>query len=131
VVSQQNIEVVRRAYEALSHGDLPDGLLDAQIEYVNPRGAVEPGTRHGLEAFRGAVEKLLEGWESWEMDAEAFEAAGDSVAVLVRYTARGRSSGLEIEGRESALWTLHAGRVIRYEWFHEPADAFESLKARQ
>jgi ketosteroid isomerase-like protein len=32
---------------------------------------------------------------------------------------------LEIEGRESALWTLRDGRVVRYEWFHDADDAFD------
>ena len=39
---------------------------------------------------------------------------------------RGRGSGVEVEGRESALWTLRDGKVVRYAWFHEPADALEA-----
>jgi ketosteroid isomerase-like protein len=45
----------------------------------------------------------------------------------VHYRARGRGSGAEVEGRESALWTLRDGRVVRYEWFHEPTDAFQAI----
>jgi ketosteroid isomerase-like protein len=51
---------------------------------------------------------------------------GDHVAVVVRYRARGQRSGVEVKGRESALWTLRDGRVTRYAWFHEPADAREA-----
>lgn len=113
----------------MARGEFPAELFHAEVEYVNPEGAVEPGTRHGLDAFHQAIEKLAEGWASWEMEADAYEAAGDRVAVTVRYRARGRSSGLEIEGRESALWTLSAGKVVRYEWFQEEADALEALRA--
>jgi ketosteroid isomerase-like protein len=49
----------------------------------------------------------------------------DEVLVVVRYTARGRGSGMQIEGRESARWTLRDGKVTRYEWFHGAEDAFE------
>ena len=49
----------------------------------------------------------------------------------VRYRARGRGSGVEVEGRESALWTLRDGRVARYAWFHEPADALEAVERRE
>ena len=100
--------------------------MDPEIEYVNPAGAVEPGTRRGRAAFATAVGKTFEGWETWEMEPEQFKAVGDQVAVVLSYRARGRGSGVEVEGRESALWTLSNGRVSRYAWFHEPADALEA-----
>ena len=127
-MSEENVELVRRLYAAWSRDGFPGPteLLDPEIEYVNPGRAVEPGTRRGLAAFSRAVEKVFEGWETWHMEPEQFRAAGDQVAVVVRYRARGRGSGVEVEGRESALWTLRDGKVVRYAWFHEPADAFEA-----
>jgi ketosteroid isomerase-like protein len=127
-MSQENVEVVQRFYRAWARGEFPAPieLMDPEIEYVNPTGAVEPGTRRGLAAFSRAVEKVFEGWETWHMEPEQFRAAGDQVAVVVRYRARGRGSGVEVEGRESALWTLRDGKVVRYAWFHEPADALEA-----
>ena len=61
------------------------------------------------------------------MEPEAVQAAGDAVAVVVHYHARGRASGLEIDGRESALWTVRGGRAVRYAWFHGPGDAAAGL----
>ncbi|HEV7461419.1 MAG TPA: nuclear transport factor 2 family protein [Solirubrobacteraceae bacterium] len=131
-MSPDNVEIVRSIYAAWERDGFPtpSELLDPEIEYVNPAGAVEPGTRRGLEAFHRAVQKVIEGWETWQMEPEAFESAGDQVAVVVRYRARGRESGVEVEGRESALWTLRDGRVVRYAWFHGPADAFEAAGLR-
>ena len=128
-MSHDNVAVVQSFYAAWARGELPGPpeLMDPEIEYANPAGAVEPGVRHGLTAFGQAVEKVFEGWSSWEMEPERFEPAGDRVAVVVRYRARARSSGLEVEGRESALWTVRDGRVVRYEWFHGPGDALESV----
>jgi ketosteroid isomerase-like protein len=128
-MSRDNAEVVRSVYDAWARSEYPGpaDLLDDEIEYVNPPGAVQPGIRHGLAAFRGAIEKTLEGWETWQMAPERFEEKGDRVAVVVRYRARGRTSGAEVEGRESALWTVRAGRVVRYEWFHGPGDALRIL----
>ena len=86
-------------------------MLDAEIEYVNPPGAVEPGTRSGLAAFSRAVEQVfVEGWESWRFEPERFTPCGDRVAVVLRYWARGRESRVEVEGQLSALWTLREGR---------------------
>jgi ketosteroid isomerase-like protein len=125
-MSQENEEVVRSFYRAWARGEVPGPteLMEPEIEYVNPAGAVEPGTRRGLAAFSTAVVAVFDGWESWQMEPEQFACTADQVAVLVRYRARGRGSGIEMEGRESALWTLRDGRVTRYEWFHEPTEAF-------
>jgi ketosteroid isomerase-like protein len=127
-MSEENVRVVRSFYDAWARDELPGptDLMDPQIEYVNPAEAVEPGTRRGVAAFSRAVEKVFDAWETWETETEQFTAVGDQVAVVVRYRARGRGSGVEVEGRESALWTLRDGKVTRYAWFHEPADALEA-----
>ena len=66
-MATDNVELVRRFYDALSADDLASmrELCD-KIEYVNPAQAAEPGTRVGLDAFRAAfswddARKLLDG----------------------------------------------------------------------
>jgi ketosteroid isomerase-like protein len=49
------------------------------------------------------------------------------VAVVLSYRARGRGSRVEVDGRMSALWTFRDGKVVRFEWFHEPAEALEAI----
>jgi ketosteroid isomerase-like protein len=119
-------------YDAWGRDELPGPLelLDPEIEYVNPPGAIEPGTRCGVESFRAAVESVFDGWEYWRMELERLTAIGDQVAVVVSYRARGRASGVEIDGRESALFTLRDGKIVRYEWFHGPGDADEAATRR-
>ena len=34
--------------------------MDPDIEYVNPEGAIEPGTRRGIAEFSAAVNKTYE-----------------------------------------------------------------------
>jgi ketosteroid isomerase-like protein len=132
-MSEENVEIVRSFYRAWARNDLPGPLelMDPAIEYVNPIHAVESGTRRGLAAFSRAVEKVYEGWETWQMEPKQFKAVDDQVAVVVRYRAHGRGSGVEVEGRESALWTVRDGKVVRYAWFHEPADALDAAGLSQ
>jgi ketosteroid isomerase-like protein len=127
-MSQENVEVVTRFYAAWSRGELPGPteLIDPEIEYVNPTGAVEPGTRHGLAEFSRAVKQIFEIWDSWQIEIEALRLAGDQVAVVTRYRARVHGSGADMEARPSALWTLRDGKVVRYAWFHAPDDAFRA-----
>ena len=124
------MEIVRSVYEALARDEFPVEILDPEIEYVNPVGAVEEGTRHGIPAFRRAVAEVFKGWATWHMEPEQFTAVGNQVAVVVRYRARGRASGVELEGRESALFTLREGKVVRYEWYHDPGDALRAAESR-
>jgi uncharacterized protein len=124
-VAASNAEIVRRFYEAWSDDDIPGPieLLHPDVEYVNPAGAIEPGTRHGLDAFTQASRKVLDAWDYWRCEIEELTEVGDKVVAVVRYWTRGRGSGVEIEGRESALWTFRDGKVVRYEWFHGVDDA--------
>jgi ketosteroid isomerase-like protein len=127
-MSQENIAVVQRLYDAWGREEVPGplDLLDPDIEYVNPVGAIEPGVRRGLSAFTAAIEELFEGWSAWKMEPEEFHDVKDQVAVVVRYEATARTSGVRIEGRESALLSLRSGRIVRYEWFHGPEDALRA-----
>jgi ketosteroid isomerase-like protein len=91
---------------------------------VNPEGAIEPGTRRGIDEFLAVMERIFDTWEYWRATPEELREVGDdSVVAVVRYRIKGRGSGVEIEGRESALWTFRDGKVIRYEWFHGADDA--------
>ena len=51
----------------------------------------------------------------------------DKVAVVYRYEAEARSSGVPLEGHESALLTVRDGKIVRYEWFHAPGDALKAV----
>ena len=91
-MSEENIAVVRRLYEAWSSDDIPGPveLFDPEIEYVNPDGAIEPGTRRGVAEFvrarpRGCSTHGSTGGEP----VERRDAVGDQVVAVVRYTARG------------------------------------------
>jgi ketosteroid isomerase-like protein len=79
-----------------------------------------------VDEFADAIRRVQESWELWEMEPETLTAVGDQVAVVVRYRSRGRGSGVEVEGRESALWTVRGGKIVRMEWFHGAGDALEA-----
>ena len=66
LMGSANTELVRSIYAAWERGDFSSAeWADPRIEYVNPLGAIEPGTRHGLVAFTRAVESVFDGWETW------------------------------------------------------------------
>jgi len=124
-MAAENVEIVRRIYAAWARDEFPGPaeLMDPDIEYVNPAGAIEPGVSKGLSAFK----KVLDAFEFWRSEPEHLEPIDDQVVAVVHYRARGRGSQVDVDGRESALWTLRDGKAIRYEWFHGPDDAFAAV----
>jgi ketosteroid isomerase-like protein len=128
-VSQENVAIAEALFSALARED-DDGLLDlldATVEYVNPDGAIEPGVRKGIHEYFAVLQNMQEGWAYWRMYPERFVPVGDQVAVVYRYEAQARSSGVRLEGHESARLTLRRGKVVRYEWFHAPEDALKAV----
>lgn len=123
------MEVAKAFYSAWARDDHDRvlDLLDIAIEYVNPDGAIEPGVRKGIGEYLAVVEKMQEGWAAWRMYPERFVPVADKVAVVYRYEAEARASGVTLEGHESALLTLRRRKIVRYEWFHAPEDALKAV----
>ena len=126
---QENVDVAKTFFAALLREDDHRALelLDTAVEYVNPDGAIEPGVRKGIDEYAAVVERVKEGWAFWRMYPERFVPVADKVVVVYRYEAEARSSGVKLEGRESALLTLRERKIVRYAWFHAPEDALKAV----
>jgi len=128
-MSHENVEVVRRLYAAWQrdgYGVVPE-LMDPDIEFVNPAYAVEPGTRHGYDGFAAAAESLASVYSDYQVTAVQFFDVGDRVAV--RATVRTRSSGRDvpIEADRGYVFDFRGGKIVRFAWFSDPAEALGSV----
>jgi hypothetical protein len=104
-------------------------LLDPEIEWVNPPEAIDPGVRRGIDGWITAFKNLREALGVNRVDIERLEEAGDLVATSIVLHGKAPGSGIEMEfPPRGALWTLSGGRLARFEWFVEPADAFARLE---
>ena len=128
-MSQENVEIVRRAYQVLNAGgtlgDLMDGmtpLLDPQVEWVNPPDALERGTRAGLDGWRVALANLRAGLgDEVRLEVQELVEGGDAVFATGKAHVSGTSSGVEAVGPTwGAIWTLIGGRIRRYDWSWDP-----------
>jgi|SRR5215211_3126244 len=121
-VSQENVDAVRQIFAVWREegSPLPSGLLDSEIEWVNPPDAVERGTRQGIDAFSAAADSLDESFEDAWAEIDEILDAGDRVIILATLRGRGRGSGLDIERRQGYIWTFRDGKAIRFEWFNSP-----------
>lgn len=122
-MSEENVALVRRIYEAWDRADSARDFISSDVEYVNPPYAVEPGVRRGRASFR----VVRETYEDFSVAIERYvDAGGDDVAVLARYTASGRGSGVQLEGEHGYVWTIRDGLAVRFCWFQSHREAFKA-----
>jgi ketosteroid isomerase-like protein len=112
-MSQANVEIVRRIYDG--SGALTDHV-DAEIEYVNPPEAVEPGTRRGFAEVAAALQSAAESFDSIRHEIRDLFDGGDVVVASVRFLARSRGSDAEVGQDEVHTWTFRDGKIVRFEW---------------
>ena len=132
-MSQENVEVVRRIYASWAPGSSPaeSNLLHPDIEWVNPRDALEQGTRKGIEAFTSIIEDLDDTIGDFRMEVERFIDVGDRVVVIATMRGHGTGSGVEVDNRHGAVWSIRDGKAVRFQWFHEPGQALEAAGLRE
>lgn len=126
-MSEQNVEVVRRLYAAWRRdgfGVVPE-LMDPDIEFVNPRNAVEPGIRHGYEGFETAAGAFNSVYAPAEISDPTVEDLGGRVLVRARVKTRSRANAVPLEAERGFVFDIRDGRVVRFAWFNDLADALE------
>ena len=125
-MSQQNVEIVRRLFDAQARNDLVTirELYDPAIEWNDVSGLWgDWGTRRGREGVRDAFASWFEAFEGATFTGEDFLDAGEHVVVTTRIRGRGRGSGLEVDQSITLLWTLSMGRVTRVGGYRDRSEA--------
>jgi ketosteroid isomerase-like protein len=119
-MSEENLALVRAIYAAWTEGRSARSLIDEDVEYVNPPDAVEPGVRTGRRAFA----EIRSAYDDVRVEPLDYIIAGDDdVVVIARVTGRGRGSGVEMDWRHGYIWTIRAGKAVRFRWFNKPEEA--------
>ena len=123
-MSQENEEIVREAFDAYCRGDYDRvaGFHDPHIVVVT----VEDGAVYGNDDVLANYERWNEAWEGTETTIEEVIGHGDRVFLAVRFHARGRASGVEVDTRLYEVYTLRDGKVLRIDEYEHRADALEA-----
>jgi ketosteroid isomerase-like protein len=131
-MSQENIEVVRRVYDAWSRDDMeavfgnlaPDFEWRPLLGTAGVRATVYRG-HDGVLAYRREVEEAL---GPLEIEPLAFDDLGDKVLVQVRGSGRGSASGIVVGNETFHLWTMHAGKGIRLATYQRREEALQAAQ---
>jgi ketosteroid isomerase-like protein len=134
-MSQENVEIVSRAWEKMKRGDL-DGALVIHAPNISmdltAGGRVEGGVYHGQDEIRRAYEIWASPWESMVLEASEFIDADDD-QVVVCFESRGRSADTGLDFTRESFWVyeLRDGRVVRIREFQTRQQALEAVGLRE
>lgn len=133
-MSRENVELVRRFYADLAGEGTPrefeqrftdealGAFLDPGIEWIPvAESPLAVDSYRGFDGVRRFWSDFLSAWESYRVEPQRFDDAGDRVAVVVHIV--GRTHDLEVDETRSSLLTVRDGRVVRVESFAEPDGA--------
>jgi ketosteroid isomerase-like protein len=147
-MAQENVEIVRRAFEILQEGarrgDLGAafdecvraGILASNVDW---RGGARGGRGvAGLEEVTGR-DGFLEFMRGWTEDFDDLTVELDQivdvndgrVVAIVRWRATGKGSRARVEMRTGTVYTLEAHRIVRVVPFIEPNHALKAVGLRE
>ena len=112
---EQNVEVVKKGYEAFMSGDIETlmSLLDDNIEWIQPGQSAVSGTYHGKSELGEYISRLAE--KSTTVNPHRFIADGDTVVVLSETTSGGETS------QDADVFTLRDGKLVRAQVYGDTA----------
>src|SRR5436190_7571356 len=132
-MSQENVEVARRAYEAFNAGDISGWLPmhSADAELHDPPNVPDPGVHRGHVEMRTWAQGLIETTEYLRFEPQRFIEAGERVLVPVRASAKGRGSGVPVEMSFVDVFEFSDGKIRRLGSYVNEAEALEAVGLRE
>jgi uncharacterized protein len=131
---QQNIDMVRRGYDAFGRGDLDTlmSLFDDNIEWISsgPDTLPTAGTRRGRSEVAGYCKAVDEVFEIQRFEPKHFIAQGDRVIVLGSETSRIKATGKVLDGEWAHAFTLRNGKVVAFQEYLDTAATVAELQAQ-
>ena len=86
----------------------------------------DAGTYRGHEGYEQWVSDWAAAWDKFSIEPEAYIDAGERVVLVIRMTATGRGSGLELNRQDALVYTIRDAKVVRLDYYNSKAQALEA-----
>jgi ketosteroid isomerase-like protein len=132
-MSEENVEVVGRLYEALNRGDLEGAIemTDPNIRYDLSERVFNPAVYQGHDGIRRFSAEVDEVWDEFRVEPLDFIDVGDKIIVSHLVHARGKGSGVDVELPSTSVYTLREGKVLAIRMYREHDQALEAAGLRE
>ena len=128
-MSEENVEIVRRAFEEMGEQDNVESLLDfcsADIEYRTRPDLPDARTYRGHDGVRALAAEWRRIFPNLRFEPEELIDAGDRVVALMRISGQGGTSGVATGNTYGAVYRLRDGQVCRIADYPTLAQALEA-----
>jgi ketosteroid isomerase-like protein len=131
-MSSANLDLVRSLYAAWGRGDFfsPADWAHPEVEHVIADGPT-PTSRTGLLAVAQGMREFLSTWEDFRIAVDEYRELDEGcVLVLVRFSGRGKTSGVEIgqvQAEAANLLHVRSGKVTRLVFYWDREHALADL----
>jgi ketosteroid isomerase-like protein len=133
-MSQENVEVVRRLYGALSRQDIEAALDECHDDMEHDWSrSVGPwkGIYRGRDEIRAMWISFREAVEEAAFELQEVIDVEPQVIAMVAVRIRGRGSGVEAVGRGAHVWTVDDGKASGFRLFQDKDEALEAVGLRE
>jgi ketosteroid isomerase-like protein len=131
-MSQENVELARRGFEAWEQCDLETHLSLVHEDVVCRQvGQIDSRTYHGLEGYIEFASEWFEPYEELRFRPSEFIDAGDKVVVEVPQEGRLVGSDQPITGTFWFVITARDGKMARLEIYRERDRALDAAGLRE
>ena len=128
-MSQENVEIVRRAYESLARRDWDGVWADAHSDFhLHTQLA---GSYRGPDEAQRFIEDRFAAFESFTAEPVEYFEGDDQVVVFVTQRAQPKGSSAVIEIKTGDVWTFRNGKVLTLETFPQREKALEAAGLRE
>jgi ketosteroid isomerase-like protein len=125
-MSQENVEIVRRAVAAINDRDL-DAYLSCCSEHVELRTPLIAGVYEGREGIQRWLSDVEDAAPDFRIDINRVEAVGPGqVLAFIRTRSTGRATGIPLGFEATNVYDVVGGKITRIRIF---LDARKALKA--
>jgi ketosteroid isomerase-like protein len=130
-MSQENVETVRRSFEAFNRRDADRlvALCHSDCEWLPFRAQLEGMVYRGHEGVRRFLGDMDEDWSQFRIDPVELHELGDRVVAIGRIRALGRGSGVDVDSVAGFVVELRDGQIIRVTSHSDPEAALRAARA--
>jgi ketosteroid isomerase-like protein len=131
-MSQEDVEVVRRSFDAWNEGD-----VDAIRRLYAEDAVIQTGITGFGRTFAGGdpigrwAEEMLETWAEVHWEIERIFEAGDVVVSFYRGIGKGRGSGVEVVRELTGVYRIRDGKIARERIYLDRDKALEAVGLRE